>query len=148
MIADRGVMAIVLPLRYRCLAYLRLLVLQTRMLWDCWLVNKMIMRRIWTARAQRNCRNGRIQCWFADTAKGKVCDFAFLTSSRGKFYMTVALAIPTLTVKNRSVRLIGHVPLIGQIRYLFLFQFWLHSRVFPIVVMCISDGKRNWYKHP
>ena len=35
----------------------------------------------------------------------KVCDFAFLTSSRGKFYeffMTIPLAIPPLTVKNRG----------------------------------------------
>ena len=33
----------------------------------------------------------------------KVCDFAFLTSSGGKFYkffMTIALSIPTLTVQN------------------------------------------------
>ena len=37
--------------------------------------------------------------------KRKLCDFAFLTSSGGKFYeffMTVALAIPPLTVKNRE----------------------------------------------
>ena len=45
----------------------------------------------------------------ADTARGKVCDFAFLTSSGGKFYeffMTVALAIPPLTMKNRPCALI------------------------------------------
>ena len=45
----------------------------------------------------------------ADTARGKVCDFAFLTSSGGKFYKffkTFALAIPTLTVKNRPCALI------------------------------------------
>ena len=39
---------------------------------------------------------------FADTARGKVCDFAFLTSSGGKFLITIALAIPPLTVKNRG----------------------------------------------
>ena len=27
-----------------------------------------------------------IQRWFAHFARGKVCDFAFLTSSGGKFY--------------------------------------------------------------
>ena len=46
---------------------------------------------------------------FADTARGKVCDFAFLTSSGGKFYeffMTVAQAIPPLTVKNNTCALI------------------------------------------
>ena len=45
-------------------------------------------------------------------ARGKTCDFAFLTSSGGKFYaffMTVGLAILPLTVKNRPVRLFGHV---------------------------------------
>ena len=30
-----------------------------------------------------------IQRWFADTARGKVCDFAFLTSSGGKFFICV-----------------------------------------------------------
>ena len=30
--------------------------------------------------------NGGIQCWFADTARGKVCHFVFLTFSGGKFY--------------------------------------------------------------
>ena len=67
-----------------------------------------------------NCRNGGIQRWFADTARGKVCDFAFLTSSGGKlyeFFMTFALAIPPLTVKNWPVRLFGYVRLIGQIWY-------------------------------
>ena len=52
----------------------------------------------------------------ADMARGKVCNFAFLTSSGGKFYkffMTVVLAVPPLTVKNRQVRLFGHVRLIG-----------------------------------
>ena len=51
----------------------------------------------------------RIQRWFADTARGKVFDFAFLTSSGGKFYKfftTFALAIPPLTVKNRPCALI------------------------------------------
>ena len=36
-------------------------------------------------------------------ARGKECDFAFLTSSGGKFYkffMTIALAIPPLNVKK------------------------------------------------
>ena len=54
-------------------------------------------------------KNCRIQRWFADTARGKVCDFPFLTSYGGKFYeffMTVALAIPPLTVKNRPCALI------------------------------------------
>ena len=36
--------------------------------------------------------------------------------SGGKFCMTVALAVPPLTAKNRHVRLFGHVRLIGQIR--------------------------------
>ena len=36
---------------------------------------------------------------------------------RGKFFMTVALATPTLTMKNRPVRLFGHVRLIGRIRH-------------------------------
>ena len=40
-------------------------------------------------------------------ARGKVCDFAFLTSSGGKFYMIVGLAVPPLSVKNRDVLLIG-----------------------------------------
>ena len=56
------------------------------------------------------------KCWFADTARGKVYDFAFLTSSGGKFYkffMTVVLAVPPLTVKIRDVHLIGHVALIN-----------------------------------
>ena len=42
-------------------------------------------------------------------ARGKVCDLAFLTSSGGKFYaffMTIALAIAPLTVKNRGDALI------------------------------------------
>ena len=37
------------------------------------------------------------------TRQEERCDFAFLTSSRGKFYevfMTIALAIPPLTVKK------------------------------------------------
>ena len=35
----------------------------------------------------------------ADMARGKtVCDFAFLTSSEEKFFMTVGLAIPPLTI--------------------------------------------------
>ena len=44
-----------------------------------------------------------------DTARGKVCDFAFPTSSGGKFYkffMTIGLAIPPITVKNRGDALI------------------------------------------
>ena len=39
----------------------------------------------------------RVQRWFADTARGKVCNFAFLTSSGGKFYeffVTFALVRP------------------------------------------------------
>ena len=62
---------------------------------------------------------GEIQWWFADTARGKLCDFAFFTSSWGKFYeffMTVALAIPPLTLKIGPMRLFGHVRLIGAIR--------------------------------
>ena len=42
-----------------------------------------------------------------------ICDFAFLTSSGGKFYeffMTIALAIPPLTLKNR-----GRVHLFGTV---------------------------------
>ena len=54
-----------------------------------------------------------------------VCDFTFLTSSGGrkfyKFFMTVALAVPPLTVKNRHVCLFGHVRLNGRIRYLKLY---------------------------
>ena len=45
-------------------------------------------------------------------ARGKVCELAFLNSSGGKFskfFMTVALVVPPLTVKDRHVRLIGHV---------------------------------------
>ena len=41
----------------------------------------------------------------AYSAWGKICDFALLTSSGGKFYeffMTMKLAIPALTVKNRA----------------------------------------------
>ena len=56
-------------------------------------------------RARRNCKNVGIQRWFAHSARGKVFDFAFLASSGGKFYeffMTFALAIPPLTVKNRG----------------------------------------------
>ena len=30
-----------------------------------------------------------------------------------RFFMTVTLAVPPLTMKNMDVRLIGHVPLIG-----------------------------------
>ena len=33
---------------------------------------------------RRNCQNGGIQRWFAITARGKLCDFAFLTSSGGE----------------------------------------------------------------
>ena len=50
-----------------------------------------------------------IQRWFADMARGKVCNFAFLTSSGGKFYeffVTFALVIHPLTVKNRPCALI------------------------------------------
>ena len=53
------------------------------------------------------------------SARGKVCDFAFRTSSWGKFYkffMTIGLAIPPLTVKNRGVRLFGTVRLTERIR--------------------------------
>ena len=46
-------------------------------------------------------------------ARGKVCDFAFLTSSGGggggkfyEFFITFGLAIPPLTVKNRGDALI------------------------------------------
>ena len=39
---------------------------------------------------------------------------SLFTSSGGKFYVTVALAVPPLSMKNRDVRLIGHVRLIGQ----------------------------------
>ena len=45
----------------------------------------------------------------ADTARGKVCNFAFLTSSGGKFYeffVTFALVIHPLTVKNRPCAII------------------------------------------
>ena len=35
-----------------------------------------------------------------------------------KLFMTVAVAVPPLTVKNRHVRLFGHVRLIGRIWYL------------------------------
>ena len=34
----------------------------------------------------------------------------------GEFYMTVALAVPPLSVKNRDVRLISHVRLTEGIR--------------------------------
>ena len=56
-------------------------------------------------------------------ARGKVCNFAFLTSSGGKFnefFLTFALVIHPLTVKVGPVRLFGHVRLIGRIRYLLL----------------------------
>ena len=69
--------------------------------------------------AEYDCRNGRIQCWLADTARGKVCDFAFLSSSGGKFYkflLTVALTISPLSVNNWHVRVIWHVRLIGRIQ--------------------------------
>ena len=42
-------------------------------------------------------------------ARGKVCDFAFLTSSGRKFYeffVTFVLVIPPLTMKNRACVLI------------------------------------------
>ena len=61
-------------------------------------------------RAQRNCWNCGIQRWFADTARGKVCNFAFLTSSGGKFYeffVTFAMVIHPLIVKNRPCAPIG-----------------------------------------
>ena len=60
-----------------------------------------------------------IQRWFADTARGKVCNFAFLTSSGGKFYEFIvkfALVIHPLTMKNRPCALFGHVSLIARIR--------------------------------
>ena len=88
MIADRSVLDVIAPLRSRCSV--------------CLEVCRM-------CRAWRKCWNCGIQRWFADTARGKVCDFAFLTFSRGKFYeifMTVALAIPPLTVKNSPCALI------------------------------------------
>ena len=53
-------------------------------------------------------------------SREKVCDLVFLNSNVGKFYksfMTVVLAFPPLTVKNRHVRLIGHVRLIRRIRH-------------------------------
>ena len=37
-----------------------------------------------------------------EKARGKVCALAFLTSSGGRFYMTGALAVPPLSVKNRG----------------------------------------------
>ena len=60
-------------------------------------------------RARGNCWNCRIQHWFAETARGKVCNFAFLTPSGRKFYeffVTFALVIHPLTVKNRACALI------------------------------------------
>ena len=56
-----------------------------------------------------------IQRWFADTARRNVCDFDFLTSSGWgggggvfyEFFMTVTLAIPPLTMKNRPCPLLG-----------------------------------------
>ena len=42
--------------------------------------------------------------------------------------MTVALAIPPLSVKNRNVRLIGHVRLIGGIQYLQEFNLMLDNQ--------------------
>ena len=48
------------------------------------------------------------------SARGKVCDFAFSGGSFYEFFMTIALAIPPLTVKNKWVRLFGTVHLIGQ----------------------------------
>ena len=51
------------------------------------------------------CWNGGIQCWFADTARGKVCDFAFLTSYGGevlRFFHDNCSSHSSLTVKNRG----------------------------------------------
>ena len=59
------------------------------------------------------CRHGK---------RNLVCDFAFLTSSGGKFYKffkTVALAIPHLTVKNRPCALIWACPLNRKNRVFF-----------------------------
>ena len=62
------------------------------------------MRQIWTVRARRKCWNDGIQRWFAHLERGKVCDFAFLLlgGSFTSLFMTIALAIPPLTVKNRG----------------------------------------------
>ena len=52
-------------------------------------------------------RNSALVC--RHVARGKVCNFAFLTSSGGKFYeffVTSALVIHPLTVKNRPCALI------------------------------------------
>ena len=105
MIAEWSVLAVIAPLSSRCSVCLDV----CRMWKDCLLVNYTIMRHIWTVKERRNCWNCGIQRGFVDTARGKVCDFAFLTSSGGKFYaffMTVALAIPPLIVKNRRFALI------------------------------------------
>ena len=57
----------------------------------------MIMRWIWTVRAQRDCWNGGIQRWFADTTRGKVC---VLVTSGGRFNIrrrSLALAGPPIS---------------------------------------------------
>ena len=106
MIAYRRALVVIAPLCSCCSVSFRHLLLQSR----TWLVNITTMGRIWTMRAQRNCWNCGIQRWFADTAREKVCNFAFLTSSGGgefyEFFVTFALVIHPLTVKNRPCALI------------------------------------------
>ena len=76
MIAGRSVLGVIAPVCSRCPIFLDLRGMRK-------IVNWSIMRRIRTVGAYRNCRNCGIQRWFADMGRGKVCDFAFLTSSGG-----------------------------------------------------------------
>ena len=134
MIADRRALAVIAPLPSRCSVSFNVCN------YNCAheLVNSMTMRRIWTVRARRNCWNLGIQRWFADTARGKVCNFAFLTSPGGKFYeffVTSALVIHPLTAKNRPCELIWACALNRKNMVVLLLQ------MFSQLCFCLQDFK-------
>ena len=62
-----------------------------------------------------------IQCWFADTARGKVCDLVSVTSGGESFNIrkrSLVFAGPPISARNRGgVRLFGTVRFIGGIWY-------------------------------
>ena len=91
MSADHSVSAIILPLRSRCSDYL-----------DAWHY-KPACNKIVDWSIARSC-NKYEQRDRKGTAEMAEFNAGFLTSSGVKFFMTVALAVTPLTVKNRDVR--------------------------------------------
>ena len=75
-------------------------------------------------------RNSGLVCRHS---KRKICNFASLTSSGGKFYeffVTIALVIHPLPSKIGPVHLFGHVRLIGRIQYVWVMQFKMYLYIY------------------